>query len=413
MPVARDTIPRLQHHRASGQARVRLAGRDLYLGPYGTPEARERYDRLIAEWLAAGRQIPRAIEQPSASSAPLVNDVLMRFLTWAQEYYGVNDRSAKEYVNLTHAMRPLRDLYGRTPAGEFGPRALKAVRQHMLDVQQLCRAEINKRVGRIKRVFKWAVAEELIPSHVYEALRAVDGLRRGRTPARENAPVRPVEDAHVNAILPFVSPQVAAMIQLQRLTGMRPGEVVQMRLCDLDRSGPVWGYRPASHKTDYLGHGKLIPLGPRAQAILQPFLERPAEAPLFSPQEAEDWRHERRAQQRRPDRKTKVYPCELRAREQRRQAARRRISRRPKREAFDVDSYRRAITYGLRQARRQQPDLPHWHPHQLRHSRGTEVRKRYGVEAAQVALGHARMEVTEIYAERNQQLAEQIAQETG
>ncbi len=58
-------------------------------------------------------------------------------------------------------------------------------------------------------------------------------------------------------------------------------------------------------------------------------------------------------------------------------------------------------------------EIPHWHPHQLRHTRGTEVRKKYGVEAAQVSLGHARADVTEIYAERNLDLAVQIAAETG
>jgi len=49
----------------------------------------------------------------------------------------------------------------------------------------------------------------------------------------------------------------------------------------------------------------------------------------------------------------------------------------------------------------------------LRHSRGTEVRKIYGIEAAQVVLGHARADVTEVYAEKNLELAMQIAKETG
>jgi integrase len=307
----------------------------------------------------------------------------------------------------------LRELYGRTPAADFGPLALKAVRQHMIDIQKLCRNEINKRLGRIKRVFKWAVAEELIPSSVFEALRAVEGLRRGRTTARENEPVRPVDDVHVEALLPLVSPQIAAMIRLQRLTGMRPGEVVQMRLCDLDQTGETWIYRPQNHKTDYLGHGKQIPLGPQAQVVLMPFLQRTPEAHLFSPREAEAWRNEQRSTYRKPNRKTKVYPCELRGRERRKQAARQRVSKRPKRDCFDVDSYRRAITYGIQKAKQLKIDIPHWHPHQLRHTRGTEIRRAYGLEAAQVALGHARIDVTEIYAERNHQLAEKIAREMG
>ena len=342
-----------------------------------------------------------------------MNDILLRFLTWAQAYYGATERSSKEYVNLTHALGPVRTLYGRTPASDFGPLALKAVRQHMIDVQNLCRTEINKRLSRIKRVFKWAVAEELLPSTVFEALRAVDGLRYGRTTARENEPVRPVDDKYVNALLPLVSPQVVAMIRLQRLTGMRAGEVVQMRVCDLDRTGAVWIYSPQSHKTEHLRREKHIPIGPKAQTVLLPFLERPADAYLFSPREAEAWRNEQRAAQRKPDRKTKVFPCELRARERRKATAHLRVSKRPKRDRFDVASYRRAITYGIQKARRLKIEMPHWHPHQLRHTRATEIRRSYGVEAAQVALGHARADVTEIYAERNLKLAEKIAEEIG
>ena len=52
-----------------------------------------------------------------------------------------------------------------------------------------CRSEINRRVGRIVRMFKWGVSEELVPPLVYEALRTVPGLRKGRSGAREKPPV--------------------------------------------------------------------------------------------------------------------------------------------------------------------------------------------------------------------------------
>jgi site-specific recombinase XerC len=45
-----------------------------------------------------------------------------------------------------------------------------------------------------------------------------------------------------------------------------------------------------------------------------------------------------------------------------------------------------------------------WHPNQLRHSAGTEIRKRYDLEAAQVVLGHSRADVTQVYAQRDQSL---------
>ena len=98
-------------------------------------------------------------------------------------------------------------------------------------------------------------------------------------------------------------------------------------------------------------------------------------------------------------------------------------ARRPKpnpkkhpRERFDVDSYRRAISYAIKRANKDRPKdqkIPSWFPLQLRHSRATEIRRLYGIEAAQVSLGHAHASITEVYAERNLELARQIAKERG
>jgi hypothetical protein len=82
-------------------------------------------------------------------------------------------------VNLEHCMKPLVALYGSLPASEFGPLKLKAVRQKMIEAD-LCRGEINKRMGRIKRILRWATENELLPATVFHALQSVRGLVRGR-----------------------------------------------------------------------------------------------------------------------------------------------------------------------------------------------------------------------------------------
>ena len=411
MPRKSGSIPAYSLHRSSGQAIVRIAGHDHYLGLHGSPESREKYDRLIAEWLSKGRQPIAVTVTPECGL--LINELLLKFVDHAERYYLLDGEISKEVVNLKLALRPVKNLYGSTQAKDFGPNALKAVREHMVEGQKLCRKEVNKRIGRIKRVFKWAASEELIPPSVFEGLRTVDGLRMGRTTARENPPVRPVDDQRVDATLPFLSPHVAAMVQLQRITGMRPAEVTIMRPCDIDSSGDVWVYRPSQHKTSYLGVKKEVPLGPRAQEFIRAFLTRSSDAYLFSPVEAEEWRNDHRVVARDPNRKTKVYPCELKAREKRKAAAKRRLPKRPKRDHYDTASYRRAIKYGIVKAKANGVQILSWHPHQLRHSRATEVRRQYGVEGAQVALGHARADVTEIYAERNFGLATRIAKECG
>lgn len=239
------------------------------------------------------------------------------------------------------------------------------------------------------------------------------GLLKGRTEARESDPVKPVDQQTAEATLKFVAPPVAAMIRLQQLTGMRHGEVVIMRSIDIDRSGDVWLYQPSTHKTAYRGTEKQVPLGPLAQAVIQPFLDRAPDAFLFSPIEKKAWRNERRAVHHNRNRKTKIYPCELKPRVRLKQARKSNVSKRPKRERHDLDSYRRTVTDGIQKAGKAGIKIPSWHPHRLRHSCGTEIRKRYGIEAAQVMLGHTTANVTEIFAERKLKLAVNVALEMG
>ena len=99
--------------------------------------------------------------------------------------------------------------------------------------------------------------------------------------------------------------------------------------------------------------------------------------------------------------------------------ANRKAKRRPKRakrDYYDVDSYRRAIKYGIGKVNRSRPEneqLPSWYPLQLRHSRATEIRKQFGLEVAQVILGHAKADVTQVYAERNLEQAIQVVGKVG
>lgn len=140
---------------------------------------------------------------------------------------------------LTFSLAPVKQLYGHTSAAEFGPRALAAVRQKMIE-SKLCRNLVNRRIDRVRRVFKWAAAKELIPVTSYQALRTLTGLRRGRTESRESEPVKPVDPDHVTATLPFLNRHVRAMVELQRHTGMRPGKVCNLTIGEhkpLDESG--------------------------------------------------------------------------------------------------------------------------------------------------------------------------------
>ena len=215
----RDSLPKYRKHRATGQAVVTLSGRDFYLGPHGTKASRREYDRLIGEWLAAGRQ-PLHVSPEQLSVAELC----VGYLKYAHARYVKNGRPTSEQSAIRAALRFVRANYSRQPAAEFGPLALKAVRNSMI-AADLAITTINQHVGRIRRMFRWGVAEELIRPEVYQALVALPGLRKGRGEARETKPVLPVDDATVDATLPHLPEVVADMVRLQRVTGMRPAEV--------------------------------------------------------------------------------------------------------------------------------------------------------------------------------------------
>ena len=241
------------------------------------------------------------------------------------------------------------------------------------------------------------MTEELIPPSVYHGLQAVPGLKKGRTEAADHAPVEPVPEGDIQATLPHLSLVVADMVRLQRLTGCRPGEVCILRPCDVDRSASdVWVYRPASHKVEHHGRERAIHIGPRGQAILAPYLLREADAHAFSPVDSE---RTRRAEQR-TRRQTRVQPSQVD-----------RSKAKPKRKAGDrytTGSYRRAIHRACDLA-----GIARWGPNRLRHSAGTEIRKEFGLEAAQVALGHASADITQVYAERDAELAREVARKIG
>ncbi|HQX48935.1 MAG TPA: hypothetical protein PLR25_03455, partial [Planctomycetaceae bacterium] len=210
---SKSKVPSYCHHKASGRAVVRINGRDHYLGQYGSDQSHSEYARLIAEWRVARQSATSESKATCFTADPssTVSEVLLKYRDFAREYYAKDGKPGKEYVEMRLALKPLRELYGHTLAREFGPLKLQAVRQKMID-SDLSRGVVNNRMNRVKRFFKWAVSEELIPSFVYEGLRTVAGLKKGRTSARETDPVQPVADEHVEAVLPHVSPQVAAMI---------------------------------------------------------------------------------------------------------------------------------------------------------------------------------------------------------
>jgi integrase len=386
-----ERAPRYRLHKPTGQAVVTIDGRDIYLGKYRSAASREAYRRIVGEWMQHGGKLP------PATDAATVTEVIVSYTEFASGYYVKDKKPGKEVWMIKSALKIVRELYGRTRAAEFGPLALKAVREVMIR-NDWCRNHINRQVGRIKRCFKWATENEMIPGTVYESLRCVAGLKRGRTTARETSKVKPISDADILTTMEHLPAVVADMVQLQRLTGARPGEICDIRPGDINRKGDVWEYVPESHKTEHHDRPRVIFIGAKAQRILLPYLLRAADAYCFSPREADGKRRAAQHEARRVPLSCGNRPGTNRKTKPRRTPG----------EKYDRNSYGRAIRRAAEKA-----GVGTWSPHRLRHTFATEVRRQFGLEAVQVCLGHAAAQVSEIYAERDFAKAANVARQIG
>ncbi|MCA9259300.1 MAG: tyrosine-type recombinase/integrase, partial [Planctomycetales bacterium] len=75
---------------------------------------------------------------------------------------------------------------------------------------------------------------------------------------------------------------------------------------------------------------------------------------------------------------------------------------------YDHNSYRRAIVRACERA-----GIEPWAPNRLRHTRATELRRDFGLDTASAVLGHAELQVTQVYAEKDKQAAIEAARRTG
>jgi len=433
MPRLTTKIPKYRLHKGSGQAVVTIDGRDVYLGKHGSPESKAKYNQVVAEWQLNGRALPAA-----HSREVTVNEVILAYLNHVKHYYVKDGRPTSSQHEIRASLQPFHELYGANSVSEIGPLALKTLREHLITRGSWTRPTINRGIGMIKRMFKWAAENELVSAEVYHRLQTVSGLRKGRSEARESEPVKPVSEEHIEAVNPYVSRQIWAMIQLQLLTGMRPGEVVAMRTRDIDTSGKIWIYTPESHKTEHHGKHRAIHLGPKSQTVLQPFLKHELDAFIFSPADAEQERQAQRHNNRQTPLSCGNKPGSNRKKKQ------------PKRKPqthYTVASYRRAIERAcehafpppnhlqpriLRSGKRESKKAFHarltpeekkkitdwkrehrWHPNQLRHTAATRLRKEFGIEAARVILGHSSATITEVYAELDHAKAASIMESVG
>jgi integrase len=386
VPRLTHKAPKLSHHVPSGQARARHRGKDYYFGPYGSAEAYQRYAEFLGRWNNGTLSTaPVEVKAPSVVSTPLVMaELVERFDAHCERYYRRDGEPTGEHITFRAALRPMLILFSALPVVEFSPKRLVAVRDEMIRLGW-SRRYINASVRRIRQMIRWGVAQEIVAPAIASALAAVEPLKEGRSEAREKDLPGPVDDATVAATISRVkSPIVVDVIRLMQFSGMRPAEAVGMTVEAIDRSDPeCWHYVPRRHKTTHRGRTRTVFLGPKCQAILLPHIVKAGCGQIF-PITLSGLRT---AINRGCDRAF-LHPT---------------LSSVP---SGDLTVAQRAEVKAWRKSHR-------WAPNQLRHSHATIVRKEFGVEGAQVMLGHAHVNTTEIYAEANVERGREVARRLG
>jgi len=346
--------PKPHRHKGSGQDRCRWDGHDYYLGKSGSAQARIKYVELIST-LDAER---RAAQLPAPLAAPSIACVVASWRIHAAKEYG----GSYESELIDGVLGRLLVTSARLPASRFRLDQLEVFRDDLVSAG-LCRAVVNKHIGRLKTVWRYAERKGLVPDGSWSHLRTLPPLKRGRG-VRETPRVKPAEWADVEAACRCAGPSVRGLMLAQWWTGARPSEILPMTVGQLVVSDGVGIYEPTKHKNDWReGQTRTIVFGPKALAAIDGLLAgRGAEALVF------------------PNRNGAAY---------------------------NRVSYYHAVARACRGGVK-------IHPYQLRHAAKRRITREMGLDAARSALGQASLSTTDRYAAGgDEKLAGDVARKCG
>jgi integrase len=356
------SYPKKAH--ASGQARVRVNGKSLYLGVFGSKESKQEYAALVAR-LAAGKPAEPAGE---ISIARLV----VLYLRDVKE-----SKAEKELWHCKRACAVLVAVCPDMPAAEFSVATLSTVRRAMIDGSWLngkpggawCRNQVNAAITRVRALWRWAEGAGHVPRGSWFHLRTLKAIPKTDRGVRQTKPRQAVGWEEVSPVLPLLPPALSALAQVQWWTGMRPSEVCRMRKGDVEKREGHWLYWLRTHKNIHRAgrEREAVVLGAEAQRALSPWLESARLA------------------------ESVVFPS-VRGGE------------------YTVSGYTQAVSGVFER----NPGLTRWTPYQLRHGAKRRITRELGLDAARATLRQSSIQTTDRYdAERDMTIAIEAAKKTG
>ena len=400
--------PKYALHKPSGNARVTVYGKRIYLGKYNSPESIAKYNSVIAE-----------LESKQAGNSTItIGRLAILFMAHAEVYYRKPDGTpTNEATNFRHALKTVCREFPNLPVRKPAARDRYQVRGEGSTGNSKISA-VNSWVRRLRQVIKWAVSQELCTGAVLQGLKSVEALKIGKTQARETDHVGPVSVDRVEAIRPFVSRPVWAAIQFMLFTGARPGEAITAKWSEINTKGKVWICTPSQHKTKHKGKGRQIVIGPQCQQVLNGIRELTRSDFVFDPQVAMDEFSRRaygdHAKARRVGSHYSTFSLgtAIRTACEKAFGCPEELTVKATLRPMSNESAKAFVSRRKRAAAWRKEHC--WHPNQLRHTKATQVREQADLETAQIILGHSSKTTTErYYAELDISRALQQAQQFG
>ena len=386
---------------------VYVNSKKIMLGRSGTPEAAAKLLQF---------QI-RLLTDPTLSSlAPQkvpVDTLCLAYLEYAREYDPGHFYGIKTAVEIF-----LRHFTGQA-VESLDSRSFLFL-QEMFVQHGVSRQYCNMLMSYVRAMLKWGIVRKLVSSQVYGEAKLIPALKKGKTRAPEKPKRQDVPDEVINRTLDYLLPTLRDMVRVQRLSGaMRPSEVCRMKPSEIDREYTtddgvvIWMYTPGTHKNDWREkkqkgeYVRIIPLGKPEQDILTPHLtDKSDDDHIFSPKNTMREKYALAAAKR----KSKVQPSQIKRQERNAKNPKRRD-----RNAYDKDSYNRAIKRAIIAANKKLPAgerIPHWTPYQLRHAAVTEIVNTTGsLDIARAVAGQKSIDVAQGYNHADVQIAVKLAVE--
>lgn len=241
--------------------------------------------------------------------------------------------------------------FGNVPVDKFRALALRELRKEMI-AAGWSRKWINKQVGRVRLMFRVGASLELVDPETVASLKTLPALMPFESNARETEPRKGVTAADLKAVRAVMPQGHRDIFDLLLLTGARPGEILGLTTGLIEREGDVWRSDLKNHKNMRRGKSRVLFFSAPAQAILWKYLTLDPDRYLFS-----------------------MRPS-----------------------SFSGALKRHCLKAGV----------PHFVPHQLRHTVATILADDLGLEAAQRVLGHSELAMSAHYslgAEKQAKLA--------